>query len=83
MSNSRKRDGRKLTDADVECHEGRQIIFVDPRTVHTLDWSRGLAAALPRVVGHAAYVGRFGRPEPHAVSRGRARAAISPDRRIP
>jgi 8-oxo-dGTP pyrophosphatase MutT (NUDIX family) len=55
-----------LADADVECHEGRQIVFVDPRTVHTLDWSRGLAAALPRVVGHTAYVDHFGRPEPHA-----------------
>jgi 8-oxo-dGTP pyrophosphatase MutT (NUDIX family) len=54
----------ELTDDDVECHEGRQIVFVDPRTIHTLDWSRGLAVALPRVVGHPAYAGRFGTPQP-------------------
>jgi 8-oxo-dGTP pyrophosphatase MutT (NUDIX family) len=54
-----------LTDDQVECHEGRQIVFVDPTTVHTLDWSRGLAAALPRVIGHPAYADRFGRPAPH------------------
>src|SRR4051812_48984517 len=38
----------ELTDADVECHEGRRIVFVDPATIHTLDWNRGLAVALPR-----------------------------------
>jgi 8-oxo-dGTP pyrophosphatase MutT (NUDIX family) len=55
-----------LSDRDVECHEGRQIVFVDPRTIHTLDWSRSLAAALPRVVGRPAYAERFGRVEPRA-----------------
>jgi 8-oxo-dGTP pyrophosphatase MutT (NUDIX family) len=55
-----------LTDDDVECHEGRQMVFVDPRTIHTLSWNRPLAMALPRVVGHPAYTERFGRPEPHA-----------------
>jgi 8-oxo-dGTP pyrophosphatase MutT (NUDIX family) len=55
-----------LTDGDVECHEGRQIVFVDPRTIHTLDWSRALAVALPRVAGQATYAERFGTPEPHA-----------------
>lgn len=49
-----------LTDADVRCHEGRQIVFVDPRTVADLDWTSGLAAALPRVLGSASYVERFG-----------------------
>jgi 8-oxo-dGTP pyrophosphatase MutT (NUDIX family) len=53
-----------LTDDDVECHEGRQIVFVDPTTIHTLDWNRGLAVALPRIIGSPAYVGRFGRREP-------------------
>jgi 8-oxo-dGTP pyrophosphatase MutT (NUDIX family) len=56
----------ELTDDDVVCHEGRQIVFVDPRTVHTLDWSPALAVALPRVMGHAAYSDAFGQPEPHA-----------------
>jgi 8-oxo-dGTP pyrophosphatase MutT (NUDIX family) len=54
-----------LTDDDVVCHEGRQIVFVDPTTVHTLRWGRNLAHGLPRVIGHPAYVERFGRREPH------------------
>lgn len=54
-----------LTDDDVVCHEGRQIVFVDPRTIDTLRWGRNLVHALPRVIGHPAYVERFGRPEPH------------------
>lgn len=54
-----------LTDRDVVCHEGRQIVFVDPRTIHTLRWGRNLVHALPRVLGHPAYAERFGRPEPH------------------
>ena len=53
-----------LTDADVTCHEGRQIVFVDPRTIHTLRWGRNLAHGLPRVLAHPAYVERFGRVEP-------------------
>ena len=55
-----------LTDADVVCHEGRQIVFVDPRTIHTLRWGRNLVHGLPRIIGHPAYVERFGRAEPHA-----------------
>lgn len=55
-----------LTDRDVVCHEGRQIVFVDPRTIHTLRWGRNLVHGLPHVIGHPAYVERFGRPEPHA-----------------
>lgn len=53
-----------LTDDDVECHEGRRIVFVDPTTIHTLDWNRGLVATLPRVIGSDRYVERFGRREP-------------------
>jgi 8-oxo-dGTP pyrophosphatase MutT (NUDIX family) len=49
-----------LTDADVECHEGRQMVFVDPTTVHTLAWNRALAVALPRILGNPAYADRFG-----------------------
>ena len=55
-----------LTDADVECHEGRQIVFVDPTTIHTLAWNRGLAVALPRIIGNPAYAERFGARERHA-----------------
>jgi 8-oxo-dGTP pyrophosphatase MutT (NUDIX family) len=50
----------ELTDADVECHEGRQIVFVDPATIHTLDWNRGLAVALPRIIGSTSYASTFG-----------------------
>ena len=55
-----------LTDADVECHEGRQIVFVDPGTIDRLPWNRGLAVALPRVLGQPSYGERFGRREPRA-----------------
>jgi 8-oxo-dGTP pyrophosphatase MutT (NUDIX family) len=55
-----------LTDADVECHEGRQIVFVDPTTIHTLDWNRGLGVALPRVMGSPSYVARNGRKDTRA-----------------
>jgi 8-oxo-dGTP pyrophosphatase MutT (NUDIX family) len=55
-----------LRDADVECHEGRQMVFVDPTAVHLLDWTRALAVALPRIVGSPAYVARFGRRESRA-----------------
>jgi 8-oxo-dGTP pyrophosphatase MutT (NUDIX family) len=50
----------QLTDAEVECHEGRQIVFVDPATIHTLDWNRGLAVALPRIMGSTPYARTFG-----------------------
>ena len=50
----------ELTDDQVECHEGRQIVFVDPATIHTLDWNRGLAVALPLVIGSPSYAERFG-----------------------
>ena len=36
-----------LTDDDVECHEGRQIVFVDPTTVSELPLGAGAAVALP------------------------------------
>jgi 8-oxo-dGTP pyrophosphatase MutT (NUDIX family) len=55
-----------LTDADVVCHEGRQIVFVHPRTIHRLPWGRNLVHGLPRIIGHPAYVERFGLVEPHA-----------------
>ena len=54
-----------LSDADVVCHEGRQIVFVDPRTIHRLPWGRNLVHGLPRIIGHPAYVERFGLVEPH------------------
>jgi len=53
-----------LSDADVECHEGRRIVFVDPARIDGLRWSRGLVASLPVVMGSDLYADRFGRREP-------------------
>jgi 8-oxo-dGTP pyrophosphatase MutT (NUDIX family) len=55
-----------LVDADVECHEGRQIVFVDPRTIHRLPWAGNLVQGLPRVLGRPAYAERFGLGTPRA-----------------
>jgi 8-oxo-dGTP pyrophosphatase MutT (NUDIX family) len=55
-----------LRDDDVECHEGKQMAFVDPRTIHELPWSPNMAVALPRVIGSPAYAERFGLADPHA-----------------
>lgn len=83
-----------LTDDDVECHEGRRIVFVDPGTIDGLRWSRGLVASLPVVIGSDLYAGRSGRPTPRSFgcvllvdAQGRVlmqerddRAPIDPDR---
>ncbi|WP_246081625.1 NUDIX domain-containing protein [Nocardioides litoris] len=44
-----------LTDADVECHEGRRIVFVDPATVPRLRLTHSAAAALPDLLGSEAH----------------------------
>jgi 8-oxo-dGTP diphosphatase len=36
-----------LTDADIECHEGRQMVFVDPARALGLDLTATAARALP------------------------------------
>lgn len=36
-----------LTDDDVECHEGRRIVFVDPRQAVQLPLTRAAAQILP------------------------------------
>lgn len=36
-----------LTDADVECHEGRQIVFVDPATARSLPLTGSAALVVP------------------------------------
>lgn len=36
-----------LTDADIDCREGRQIVFVDPTTVGSLQVTKGAEAILP------------------------------------
>ncbi len=36
-----------LTDADIECHEGRRIVFVDPQQARGLDLSSAAADIVP------------------------------------
>ena len=36
-----------LTDDDVECHEGRRIVFVDPGQARRLDLTAAARIALP------------------------------------
>ncbi|RLV50294.1 NUDIX hydrolase [Nocardioides mangrovicus] len=38
------------TDDDVECREGRQIVFVDPAAADALDLTRATRALLPQVL---------------------------------
>jgi 8-oxo-dGTP pyrophosphatase MutT (NUDIX family) len=40
----------RVGDADVVCNEGRQMVFVDPLTLHSLQLTRGAAALLPRLL---------------------------------
>ena len=40
--------GTDLTDDDVECHEGRQIVFVDPPRIGDLDLTAAAEIALQR-----------------------------------
>lgn len=52
--------GVDLTDADIVCHEGRQIVFVDPATVPDLDLSDSARIGLTPFLGspqHAALSG--------------------------
>ena len=44
-----------LTDADVECHEGRQIVFVEPERARGLDLTMSAVLVLPAFLGSEAY----------------------------
>lgn len=44
-----------LTDADVECHEGRQIVFVEPARALELDLTEAATIALPAFLDSDAY----------------------------
>ncbi len=44
-----------LTDADIECHEGRQMVFVDPATTGDLDLTASARIALPDLLGSDLY----------------------------
>jgi len=44
-----------LTDADIECHEGRRIVFVDPGEALALDLTAGAALILPAFLASPHY----------------------------
>ncbi|MDN4163068.1 NUDIX domain-containing protein [Nocardioides abyssi] len=44
-----------LTDADITCGEGRQMVFVDPATVAGLELTGSAADALPAFLGSEMY----------------------------
>ncbi|HEY9563608.1 MAG TPA: NUDIX domain-containing protein [Nocardioides sp.] len=48
-----------LTDTDVTCMEGRQILFVDPATVPGLPLTRAAALALPDFLASTDYRSLF------------------------
>ncbi len=52
-----------VTDADVECHEGRQIVFVEPGRARSLPLTAAASVALPPLLGSALYH-RIARGEP-------------------
>ena len=49
--------GTEHTDADVECHEGRQMVFVEPGTALRLDLTTSAAVALPALLDSGLYRG--------------------------
>ncbi|GGR40823.1 8-oxo-dGTP pyrophosphatase MutT (NUDIX family) [Nocardioides luteus] len=52
--------GVDLTDADIVCHEGRQIVFVDPAKAFDLDLSDSARTALPSFLGSAQHAALSG-----------------------
>ncbi len=44
-----------LTDDDVECHEGRRIVFVEPGRARRLDLTAAARIALPAFLGSDCY----------------------------
>ena len=44
-----------LTDADIDCREGRQIVFVDPERLIDLDLTASARVALPQFLSSASY----------------------------
>jgi 8-oxo-dGTP pyrophosphatase MutT (NUDIX family) len=50
----------ELDDADVECHEGRRIVFVDPATVTSLDLTAAGAVVLPTFLASGLYAALCG-----------------------
>lgn len=49
-------------DDDVVCHEGRQMVFVEPDVVPTLDLAPSARAVVPEFFGSTTYRQLAGRP---------------------
>jgi ADP-ribose pyrophosphatase YjhB (NUDIX family) len=47
--------GVDLTDADVVCHEGRQIVFVEPASVPGLPLTKACEVVMPQLLGSELY----------------------------
>ena len=56
-----------LTDVEVECHEGRRIVFVEPRRALTLPLSALATQALPALLTSSAYALLVGRHDAEGV----------------
>lgn len=50
-----------LADGDIDCREGRQIVFVDPDRARGLDLSQTATLAVPAFLDSPAYAGRGAR----------------------
>ena len=44
-----------LTDDDIQCHEGRRIVFVDPAVARGLDLTSAAADIVPAFLDSDAY----------------------------
>ena len=51
-----------LTDADIVCHEGRRIVFVDPEAVAGLPLTMAAADIMPAFLGSPVYRDLAGAP---------------------
>ena len=48
-----------LTDADIDCHEGRQIVFVPPDRARDLDLTMTAVLVVPAFLDSEAYSRMF------------------------
>ena len=53
-----------LTDADIDCREGRQIVFVDPGVARGLDLTAGATDIVPAFLDSSTYARLARRPHP-------------------
>lgn len=53
-----------LTDDNISCHEGRQMVFLAPSATAQLPLTQAVVLALPSVLTSAAYVAAHGRRTP-------------------